>query len=103
MVVSIPLTCAGTSNGNAVHKLFPIAVSGASDDMRRVAVQLLSESYNPHVGSGATLPDPRHCLHLAAMLDLAIPLLYPRLQSSIILANPLSPSPLPGEVDDVIS
>lgn len=64
---------AGTSNNDAVRKLLHIAVSDTSDDVRRAAVtslafllfknpshvprivQLLSESYNPHVRCGATL------------------------------------------------
>lgn len=64
---------AGTSNNNAVRRLLHIAVSDTSDDVRRAAVislsfllfknptqvprivQLLSESYNPHVRCGATI------------------------------------------------
>ena len=67
------LAYAGTANNDAVRKLLHIAVSDTSDDVRRAAVtslafllfknpssvprivQLLSESYNPHVRSGATL------------------------------------------------
>ncbi|KAF8632597.1 hypothetical protein AX15_001802 [Amanita polypyramis BW_CC] len=72
-VYTLALAYAGTSNNNAVRKLLHIAVSDTSDDVRRAAVtslafllfknpsqvprivQLLSESYNPHVRSGATL------------------------------------------------
>lgn len=67
------LAYAGTSNNDAVRRLLHIAVSDTSDDVRRAAVtslafllfknpsqvprivQLLSESYNPHVRCGATL------------------------------------------------
>jgi len=67
------LAYAGTANNDAVRKLLHIAVSDTSDDVRRAAVtslafllfknpaqvprvvQLLSESYNPHVRCGATL------------------------------------------------
>lgn len=67
------LAYAGTSDNSAVEKLLHIAVSDTSDDVRRAAVtslafllfknptqvprmvQLLSESYNPHVRCGATL------------------------------------------------
>ncbi|PFH50780.1 hypothetical protein AMATHDRAFT_60431 [Amanita thiersii Skay4041] len=72
-VFTLALAYAGTSNNDAVRKLLHIAVSDTSDDVRRAAVtslafllfknpsqvprivQLLSESYNPHVRSGATL------------------------------------------------
>ncbi|TRM60265.1 armadillo-type protein [Schizophyllum amplum] len=72
-VYTLALAYAGTSNNNAVRQLLHIAVSDTSDDVRRAAVtslafllfknpgqvprivQLLSESYNPHVRCGATL------------------------------------------------
>ncbi|KAF5375084.1 hypothetical protein D9758_000379 [Tetrapyrgos nigripes] len=72
-VYTVALAYAGTSNNDAVRKLLHIAVSDVSDDVRRAAVtslafllfknpsqvprivQLLSESYNPHVRCGATL------------------------------------------------
>jgi 26S proteasome regulatory subunit N2 len=72
-VYALALAYAGTSDNNAVRKLLHIAVSDTSDDVRRAAVtslafllfknpsqvprivQLLSESYNPHVRCGATL------------------------------------------------
>jgi len=72
-VYTLALAYAGTSNNNAIRKLLHIAVSDTSDDVRRAAVtalafllfknptqmprlvQLLSESYNPHVRCGATL------------------------------------------------
>ncbi|OSX67352.1 hypothetical protein POSPLADRAFT_1042584 [Postia placenta MAD-698-R-SB12] len=72
-VYTLALAYAGTSNNTAIRKLLHIAVSDTSDDVRRAAVtsiafllfknpaqvprivQLLSESYNPHVRCGATL------------------------------------------------
>lgn len=64
---------AGTGNNKAIRRLLHVAVSDVDDDVRRAAVtslgfilfrqptqvprivQLLSESYNPHVRCGATL------------------------------------------------
>ena len=72
-VYTLALAYAGTSNNDAIRKLLHVAVSDTSDDVRRAAVtalafllfknpsqvprivQLLSESYNPHVRCGATL------------------------------------------------
>ncbi|THH10931.1 hypothetical protein EW145_g999 [Phellinidium pouzarii] len=72
-VYTVALAYAGTSNNDAIRKLLHVAVSDTSDDVRRAAVtslafvlfknpgqvprivQLLSESYNPHVRCGATL------------------------------------------------
>ncbi|TFK77196.1 hypothetical protein BDN72DRAFT_753714 [Pluteus cervinus] len=72
-VYTLALAYAGTSNNDAVRQLLHFAVSDTSDDVRRAAVtalafllfknpkqvprivQLLSESYNPHVRCGATL------------------------------------------------
>jgi len=72
-VYTLALADAGTSDNVAIRKLLHIAVSDTSDDVRRAAVtslafllfknpaqvprivQLLSESYNPHVRCGATL------------------------------------------------
>ncbi|THG99905.1 hypothetical protein EW026_g2545 [Hermanssonia centrifuga] len=72
-VYTLALAYTGTSDNAAVRKLLHIAVSDTSDDVRRAAVtalafllfktpsqvprivQLLSESYNPHVRCGATL------------------------------------------------
>ncbi|KAH7910870.1 26S proteasome regulatory complex non-ATPase subcomplex Rpn2 Psmd1 subunit [Hygrophoropsis aurantiaca] len=72
-VYTLALAYAGTSDNDAVRQLLHIAVSDTSDDVRRAAVtslafllfknpgqvprivQLLSESYNPHVRCGATL------------------------------------------------
>lgn len=70
---TVALAYAGTSNNDAIRTLLHVAVSDTSDDVRRAAVtslafvlfknpaqvprivQLLSESYNPHVRCGATL------------------------------------------------
>ncbi|GJJ08770.1 hypothetical protein Clacol_002989 [Clathrus columnatus] len=72
-VYTLALAYAGTANNDAIRKLLHVAVSDTSDDVRRAAVtslafllfktpshvprivQLLSESYNPHVRCGATL------------------------------------------------
>ncbi|KAH9947935.1 D-isomer specific 2-hydroxyacid dehydrogenase [Amylocystis lapponica] len=72
-VYTLALAYAGTANNDAVRQLLHVAVSDTSDDVRRAAVtslafllfknpaqvprivQLLSESYNPHVRCGATL------------------------------------------------
>lgn len=69
----IGLAYVGTANNDAIRRLLHVAVSDVSDDVRRAAVtalgfvmyknhvqvprivQLLSESYNPHVRHGATL------------------------------------------------
>jgi hypothetical protein len=70
---TIALAYAGTSNNTAIRQLLDVAVSDVSDDVRRAAVsalgfvlcrspgqvprivQLLSESYNPHVRQGAAV------------------------------------------------
>ena len=72
-VYTLALAYAGTSNDDAVQQLLHIAVSDTLDDVRRAAmtslafllfknpgqvpriVQLLSESYSPHIRCGATL------------------------------------------------
>ncbi|RKP35290.1 armadillo-type protein [Dimargaris cristalligena] len=69
----IAMAYCGTGNNSAIKRLLHIAVSDVNDDVRRAAVtalgfilfrtpsqvprmvQLLSESYNPHVRYGATL------------------------------------------------
>ena len=70
---TIGLAYAGTGNNKAIKDLLHVAVSDVNDDVRRVAVialgfilyrnpsqvprlvQLLSESYNPHVRCGAAM------------------------------------------------
>merc|ERR1719225_1468803 len=70
---TIAMAYAGTGNNAAIRKLLHVAVSDVNDDVRRAAVmglgfllfkqpdhcpgvvQLLSESYNPHVRYGAAM------------------------------------------------
>ncbi|GJN93401.1 hypothetical protein Rhopal_006456-T1 [Rhodotorula paludigena] len=70
---ALALAYAGTGNNGAIRKLLHVAVSDVNDDVRRAAVtalgfilfrnptqvprivQLLSESYNPHVRYGSAL------------------------------------------------
>lgn len=72
-VFSIALAYCGTSSNSAIQLLLKLSVSDASDDVRRAAVmslgfvlvrtphqvprlvQLLSESYNPHVRYGSAM------------------------------------------------
>jgi 26S proteasome regulatory subunit N2 len=71
-VYTIAMAYCGTGNNKAIRQLLHLAVSDVNDDVRRAAVtalgfilfrtpeqvprlvQLLSESYNPHVRYGAT-------------------------------------------------
>lgn len=93
-VYTVALAYAGTGNNGAVSRLLHIAVSDGSDDVRRAAVialgfllfrapehvpemvQLLSESYNPHLRYGAALALGIACAGtgLDAALDLLEPL-----------------------------
>ena len=70
---TLALAYAGTGSNSAIRKLLHVAVSDVSDDVRRSAVtalgfllfrtpqqvprivQLLSESYNPHVRYGSAM------------------------------------------------
>ncbi|KAI9101952.1 armadillo-type protein [Phlyctochytrium arcticum] len=72
-IYTIAMAYSGTGNNKAMRKLLHVAVSDVNDDVRRAAVtalgfllfrtprqvprvvQLLAESYNPHVRYGATL------------------------------------------------
>ncbi|GAA5866599.1 hypothetical protein JCM1840_002395 [Sporobolomyces johnsonii] len=72
-VYTLALAYAGTGHNSAIRKLLHVAVSDVSDDVRRAAVtalgfllfrnpqqvprivQLLSESYNPHVRYGSAM------------------------------------------------
>ena len=92
-VYTIALAYAGTANNKAIRRLLHIAVSDVSDDVRRAAVtslgfllfrnptqvprivQLLSESYNPHVRYGSTLALGIACAGTG--LDEAVDLLEP--------------------------
>lgn len=90
---AIALAYAGTGNNKAIRKLLHVAVSDVSDDVRRAAVtalgfilfrnptqvprivQLLSESYNPHVRYGSALALGISCAGTG--LEEAIKLLEP--------------------------
>nr|XP_019007714.1 26S proteasome regulatory subunit N2 [Kwoniella pini CBS 10737]OCF46495.1 26S proteasome regulatory subunit N2 [Kwoniella pini CBS 10737] len=90
---TIALAYAGTGNNKAVKKLLHVAVSDVNDDVRRAAVtalgfvlfrnhtqvprvvQLLAESYNPHVRHGATLALGISCAGTG--LETAVELLEP--------------------------
>ncbi|KAL9078726.1 MAG: hypothetical protein Q9157_002371 [Trypethelium eluteriae] len=97
-VCTLALAYCGTGSNKAVRKLLHAAVSDVSDDVRRMAVmslgfilfrkpsavprivELLSESYNPHVRYGAAM-----CLGLAAAgtgLEEAIDILEPMTKDS---------------------
>ncbi|CAO3613493.1 unnamed protein product [Cunninghamella blakesleeana] len=72
-IYTIAMAYSGTDNNKAIRRLLHVAVSDVNDDVRRAAVtslgfillknpkqvprlvQLLTESYNPHVRYGATL------------------------------------------------
>lgn len=92
-VFTVAMAYAGTGSNKAVRRLLHVAVSDVNDDVRRAAVtalgfvlfrnhtqvprvvQLLAESYNPHVRHGATLALGSSCA--ATGLDAAIELLEP--------------------------
>lgn len=95
-IMSIALAYCGTGSNKAVRRLLHVAVSDVSDDVRRVAVmslgfilfrkyqsvprmvELLSESYNPHVRYGAAMALGISCAGTG--LDEAIDLLEPMLK-----------------------
>jgi len=97
-IMTLALAYCGTGNNKAVRKLLHVAVSDVSDDVRRVAVmslgfvlfrkpnsvprmvELLSESYNPHVRYGATMALGIACAGTG--LDEAIDLLEPMMKDS---------------------
>lgn len=92
-IYTVALAYAGTGNNKAIRRLLHVAVSDVNDDVRRAAVtslgfllfrnptqvprivQLLSESYNPHVRYGSTLALGIACAGTG--LDEAIDLLEP--------------------------
>src|SRR3954462_12246030 len=94
--MTVALAYCGTGSNKAVRKLLHVAVSDVSDDVRRSAVmslgfvlfrkpsavprmvELLSESYNPHVRYGATMALGIACAGTG--LDEAIDLLEPMLK-----------------------
>ena len=95
-IQTLALAYCGTGSNKAVRKLLHVAVSDVSDDVRRMAVmslgfilfrkpssvprmvELLSESYNPHVRYGAAMALGISCAGTG--LDEAIDLLEPMIQ-----------------------
>lgn len=95
-IQALALAYCGTGSNKAVRKLLHVAVSDVSDDVRRVAVmslgfilfrkpnsvprmvELLSESYNPHVRYGAAMALGISCAGTG--LDEAIDLLEPMIK-----------------------
>lgn len=98
-IMTVALAYCGSSSNKAVRKLLHVAVSDVSDDVRRVAVmalgfvlfrkpnsvprmvELLSESYNPHVRYGATMALGIACAGTG--LEEAIDLLEPMMKDSV--------------------
>lgn len=97
-IMTIALAYCGSGSNKAVRRLLHVAVSDVNDDVRRVAVlslgfilfrkhqsvprmvELLSESYNPHVRYGAAMALGISCAGTG--LDEAIDLLEPMLKDS---------------------
>ena len=95
-IMTVALAYCGTGSNKAVRKLLHVAVSDVSDDVRRIAVmslgfilfrkpgsvprmvELLSESYNPHVRYGAAMALGISCAGTG--LDEAIDLLEPMMK-----------------------
>lgn len=95
-IQTLALAYCGSASNKAVRKLLHVAVSDVSDDVRRVAVmslgfilfrkpksvprmvELLSESYNPHVRYGAAMALGISCAGTG--LDEAIDLLEPMIK-----------------------
>jgi 26S proteasome regulatory subunit N2 len=97
-IMTIALAYCGTGSNKAVRRLLHVAVSDVNDDVRRVAVmslgfvlfrkpgsvprmvELLAESYNPHVRYGAAMALGIACAGTG--LDEAIDLLEPMTKDS---------------------
>ncbi|KAI5851178.1 armadillo-type protein [Morchella snyderi] len=95
-IMTIALAYCGTGSNKAIRQLLHVAVSDVNDDVRRVSVmslgfilfrkpsavprivELLSESYNPHVRYGASLALGISCAGTG--LDEAIDLLEPMIK-----------------------
>ena len=95
-IMTVAMAYAGTGSNKAVRKLLHVAVSDVNDDVRRIAVmslgfilfrkpssvprmvELLSESYNPHVRYGAAMALGISCAGTG--LDEAIDLLEPMMK-----------------------
>ncbi|BGP13392.1 proteasome regulatory particle base subunit [Rhodosporidiobolus nylandii] len=98
-IYTLALAYAGTGNNGAIRKLLHVAVSDVSDDVRRAAVtalgfilfrnptqvprivQLLAESYNPHVRYGSALALGISCAGTG--LEDAIDLLEPLTKDAV--------------------
>lgn len=98
-IMTVALAYCGSGSNKAVRKLLHVAVSDVNDDVRRAAVmslgfvlfrkpgsvprmvELLSESYNPHVRYGATMALGIACAGTG--LDEAIDLLEPMMKDSV--------------------
>ncbi|KAI1184055.1 armadillo-type protein [Nemania serpens] len=95
-IMTVALAYCGTGSNKAVRKLLHVAVSDVNDDVRRIAVmslgfilfrkpgsvprmvELLSESYNPHVRYGSAMALGISCAGTG--LDEAIDLLEPMMK-----------------------
>ncbi|KAI6781300.1 26S proteasome regulatory subunit N2 [Emericellopsis cladophorae] len=95
-IMTVALAYCGTGSNKAIRKLLHVAVSDVNDDVRRVAVmslgfilfrkpasvprmvELLSESYNPHVRYGSAMALGIACAGTG--LDEAIDLLEPMMK-----------------------
>jgi 26S proteasome regulatory subunit N2 len=95
-ILTVALAYCGTGSNKAVRQLLHVAVSDVNDDVRRIAVmslgfilfrkpgsvprmvELLSESYNPHVRYGAAMALGISCAGTG--LDEAIDLLEPMIK-----------------------
>jgi 26S proteasome regulatory subunit N2 len=95
-IMAVALAYCGTGSNKAVRQLLHVAVSDVNDDVRRIAVmslgfilfrkpgsvprmvELLSESYNPHVRYGAAMALGISCAGTG--LDEAIDLLEPMIK-----------------------
>ncbi|GAB7355811.1 hypothetical protein MBLNU459_g6484t1 [Dothideomycetes sp. NU459] len=98
-IMTVALAYCGSGSNKAVRKLLHVAVSDVNDDVRRAAVmslgfvlfrkpgsvprmvELLSESYNPHVRYGAAMALGIACAGTG--LDEAIDLLEPMMKDSV--------------------
>ncbi|KAK4999561.1 proteasome regulatory particle base subunit [Elasticomyces elasticus] len=98
-ILTIALAYCGSGSNKAVRRLLHVAVSDVSDDVRRAAVmslgfvlfrkpksvprmvELLAESYNPHVRYGATMALGIACAGTG--LDEAIDLLEPMTKDTV--------------------
>ncbi|KAL1305251.1 hypothetical protein AAFC00_002166 [Neodothiora populina] len=98
-IMTVAMAYCGSGSNKAVRKLLHVAVSDVSDDVRRAAVmslgfvlfrkpgsvprmvELLSESYNPHVRYGATMALGIACAGTG--LDEAVDLLEPMMKDSV--------------------